>query len=420
MRFLHAADLHLDSPLRGLDRYPGAPLERLRGATRRALERLVDRALAEAVDFVLLAGDIYDRDWQDFHTGLFFREQMVRLDRAGVPVFMVQGNHDAQGVISRQLPLPGNCRVFPSRAAHTERLDTLACAIHGRSFRDRAEDADLVPSYPDPVPGYFNIGLLHTSLTGRTGHDPYAPTDLATLVAKGYDYWALGHVHARELVAESPRIVFPGNLQGRHANETGPKGCELVSVTAGRIEAESVPLDPVRWGQVTLALDGIDRLEALAEAFRAGLGPLLAGAGDRLHAVRVTLAGVSPLHQVEANRPGTLEAAVRAAAQDLTQAEVWVERVRLDLTTPLDRAQAGQRQDAVGELIRLVDTLGADPAALTAWVQAQLDPLLKALPPELAGDDGLPRPEDAEALAALLRDAEATVLARLAAAGGQP
>ena len=303
MRFLHAADLHLDSPLRGLDRYPGAPVERLRGATRRALEWLVDRALAEPVDFVLLAGDVYDRDWQDFHTGLFFREQMVRLDRAGIPVFMVQGNHDAQGVISRQLPLPANCHVFSSRAAQTERLDGLACAIHGRSFRDRVEDADLVPSYPDPVPGWFNIGLLHTSLTGRAGHDPYAPTDLAALTAKGYDYWALGHVHARELVAESPRIVFPGNLQGRHANETGPKGCELVSVSAGRIEAEFVPLDSVRWGQVTLDLDGIDRLEGLAEPFRAGLAPLLAGAGDRLHAVRVNLRGCTPLHQTGGQPP---------------------------------------------------------------------------------------------------------------------
>jgi DNA repair exonuclease SbcCD nuclease subunit len=380
MRFLHAADLHLDSPLRGLDRYPGAPVERLRGATRRALEWLVDRALAEPVDFVLLAGDIYDRDWQDFHTGLFFREQMVRLDRAGIRVFMVQGNHDAQGVISRQLPLPANCHVFSSRAAQTEHLAELACAIHGRSFRDRVEDVDLVPSYPDPVPGWFNIGLLHTSLTGRAGHDPYAPTDLAALTAKGYDYWALGHVHARELVAESPRVVFPGNLQGRHANETGPKGCELVSVTAGRIEAEFVPLDSVRWGQVTLDLAGIDRLEGLAEPFRAGLAPLLAGAGDRLHAVRVNLRGCTPLHRIEANIPGTLEAAIRAAAQDLTEAEVWVERVRLDLSTPLDRAQAAERQDAVGELIRLVDTLAADPAALGARVRAELEPLLKAMP----------------------------------------
>jgi DNA repair protein SbcD/Mre11 len=419
MRFLHAADLHIDSPLRGLDRYAGAPVERLRTATRQALERLVDKALAEAVDFVLLAGDIYDRDWQDFHTGLFFREQMVRLGRGGIPVFMVQGNHDAASVISRQLTLPPNVTVFSSRKAQTHRLEGLSVAIHGRSFRDRAEDADLVPSYPDPVPGWLNIGLLHTSLTGRAGHDLYAPTDLGTLVAKGYDYWALGHVHAREVVAESPRIVFPGNLQGRHANETGAKGCELVSVSAGRIEAEFVPLDLVRWGQVTVSLDGIDRVEALGDAVRAAMSPLLAGAGDRLHAVRVSLTGCTGLHALEAERPGTLDAEVRAAAQDLPEAEVWIEQVRLALTSPMDRARAAERQDAVGELVRLVDSIGADPAALDALVRAELGGLLGTLPPEVAAMAAgeVPRLDDAEVWPALLRDAEATVLARLAAAG---
>jgi len=418
MRFLHAADLHIDSPLRGLDRYAGAPVERLRTATRQAVERLVDKALGEVVDFVLLAGDIYDRDWQDFRTGLFFREQMVRLGRAQIPVFIVQGNHDAASVISRQLTLPPNVTVFSSRMAETHRVERLSVAIHGRSFRNRAEDADLVPSYPDPVSGWFNIGLLHTSLTGRAGHDPYAPTDLATLAAKGYDYWALGHVHAREVVAESPRIVFPGNLQGRHANETGPKGCELVSVTAGRIEGEFVPLDLVRWGQVTVSLDGSDRVEALGEAFRAALAPLLMGAGDRLHAVRVSLAGCTGLQTLEAERPGTLDAEVRAAAQDLPEAEVWIEQVRLDLSTPMDRIEAAKRQDAVGELVRLVDSIGGDPAALDALVRAELGGLLGALPPEVAASD-LPRLDDPHVWPALLRDAEATVLARLAAAGSQ-
>ena len=259
MRFLHASDLHIDSPLRGLDRYEGAPVARLRTATRAALERLVDMAIAERVDFVLFAGDIYDRDWQDFHTGLFFREQLVRLDRANIRVFIVQGNHDAQGVITRQLILPPNVTVFSSRTAQTFRIDELAVAIHGRSFPDRAVGEDLVPSYLEPVPDFFNIGMLHTSLNGRVGHDTYAPTDLATLLAKGYDYWALGHVHAREVVSEAPRVVFPGNLQGRKADETGPKGCELVTVQAGWIEAEFVALDVVRWNKLVVSLDGLDR-----------------------------------------------------------------------------------------------------------------------------------------------------------------
>jgi DNA repair exonuclease SbcCD nuclease subunit len=412
MRFLHAADLHLDSPLRGLDRYEGAPVERLRTATRAALERLVDLALEERVDFLLLAGDLYDRDWQDFRTGLFFRAQMARLGRVGIRVFAVQGNHDAQGVISRQLGLPANVHVFSSRAAQTVRLDELAVAVHGRSFPEREVKEDLVPSYPEPVPGYFNIGLLHTSLNGRPGHDRYAPTDPGTLAAKGYDYWALGHVHAREVVAESPRIVFPGNLQGRHANETGPKGCERVAVEAGRIEAEFVALDVARWHRVEVGLDGVERLDGLAAAFRKAAEPVLADAADRLHALRVTLTGATALRGLEARQPGTLAAAVRAAAQDLAE-EIWIEQVVLALAAPHDRAQAAQRQDAVGELARLVEAVLADEAALRDWARAALGEALDNLPPEVATGE-TPRWDEAEALRALLLDAEATVLARLA------
>jgi exonuclease SbcD len=419
MRFLHASDLHLDSPLRGLDRYDGAPVQRLRTATRSALERLIDQALGARVDFVLLAGDLYDRDWQDFHTGLFFREQMVRLDRAGIRVFIVQGNHDAQGVISRQLVLPSNVTVFSSRAAQTVRIDELSVAIHGRSFPDRAVDEDLVPSYPAPIPGLFNIGMLHTSLTGRVGHDRYAPTDVPTLVAKGYDYWALGHVHAREVVSEQPRIVFSGNLQGRHANETGAKGCEQVSVEAGRIEAEFVALDVVRWSQLSVPLDGVDRLEAVSDAFRAALERVFVGASDRLHAVRVTLTGATRLHEEEARQPGTLAAHIQAAAQDMSNAEVWVEQVRLELSTPMDRAQAALRQDAVGELVRLVDSIAAEDLELSRRAQAQLGDLLGGMPIEVTAGD-VPRLDDPAALRSLLRDAEATVLARLAAPGGDP
>lgn len=417
MRFIHASDLHIDSPLRGLDRYDGAPVERLRTATRGAIERLVDIAIQEQVDFVLLSGDIYDRDWQDFHTGLFFRDQMVRLGRAGIRVFIVQGNHDAQGVISRQLMLPPHVTVFSSRAAHTERIDELWVAIHGRSFPERIVNEDFVPSYPPPVPGFFNIGMLHTSLTGRIGHDTYAPTDLTTLIAKGYDYWALGHVHAREVVSEQPRIVFPGNLQGRHANETGPKGCELVTVDASHIEAEFVPLDVVRWSQVTVRLDGIEHLDALGEAFRASLEPLLNGASDRLHAVRVTLSGSTELHRIEANQPGTLTAAAHAVAQDVVDGDIWIEQVRLELSTPLDRAQLVQRQDAVGELLRLVNAIACNDVELGTWANKELGDLLRAMPPEVVAGE-VPRLDDLDDLRNLLLDAEATVLARLAAAGG--
>lgn len=422
MRFLHAADLHIDSPLRGLNRFEGAPVTRLRGATRQALIRLVDLAIDEKVDFVLIAGDLYDRDWQDFHTGLFVREQMVRLGRAGVKVFIVQGNHDAQGVISRQLPWPDNVKVFSSRSAETVRLDDLRVAIHGHSFPDREVPEDLVPGYPMAVPGYLNIGLLHTSLTGAEGHDTYAPTSLDTLRSKGYDYWALGHVHARQVVCDEPRVVYPGNLQGRHARETGPKGCELVSVVGGKLDATFVPLDVVRWHQIDVMLNPSHSLDALPQVVGEALRAAVASAGgERLHAVRVLVTGESPLHLHEARQPGTLAAAVQAAAQDLSEADVWVEKVQLALRSPVDRGQLAQRTDALGELVRWVDDLAAEPQVLTAFAQPVLAEVLDKLPAELrqalalkreAADD-VPQWDDADAMLALLKDAEATLLAHL-------
>ncbi len=430
MRFIHAADLHIDSPLRGLSRYPGAPLDRLRGATRRALERLVDLALDERVDFVLLAGDLYDGDWQDFHTGLYVREQMVRLARAGIRVFVVQGNHDAHGVISRQVPWPDNVKVFSSRGAETVRLDALGVAVHGHSFPDRKVPEDLVAGYPPPVAGYFNIGLLHTSLTGAEGHDTYAPTSLPVLRAKGYDYWALGHVHARQVMSERPRVVFPGNLQGRHARETGAKGCELVAAegAGGAVETRFVPLDVVRWHQFDIDLGAVAHYDDLSAHLRQAL---VAGIGDdapqALHAVRVTLTGRTPLYAHEARLPGTLEAAVQAAAHDVAPPEVWIEQVRIDLRSPIDRAQLAEGAGALGELVRGVDVLFADAAALQGFCRDHLAEVLGKLPAEVrvaveregAATD-VPALEDVAALRSLLADAEATLLARLGTDAATP
>jgi exonuclease SbcD len=419
MRFIHAADLHIDSPLRGLSAYDGAPVDRLRAATRQALQRLIDLAVAERVDFVLLCGDIFDSDWQDFRTGLFFRSCMAQLERAGIRVFIVQGNHDAQGVISRTLQLPANVTKFESRAAHTERVDELQVAIHGRSFPDRAVNEDFALTYPAPVPGYYNIGLLHTSLNGRPGHDPYAPTTVEILLSREMDYWALGHIHAREIVSESPWIVFPGNLQGRDAGETGAKGCMLVTHEGGRTDVQFVPLDTVRWNRLQIDVSHAQRVEDIGPLFHRALVPHLAGAADRLHALRVTLQGASVLHEMEARQPGVLGAHVQAAAQDVSEADVWIERVVLDLVAPIARSELAERQDALGELVRLVDGIGATDEVLFQWVREQLADAPEALPGERAQDRTL-RLEDASDLRTLLADAEATVLARLAPAAEPP
>ena len=417
MKFIHAADLHVDSPLRGLDSYDGAPVERLRGATRQALIALVDLALVEAVDMVIFAGDIYDGNWADFRTGLFFRDQMLRLTRAAIRVFIVKGNHDAESQITRQLPAVEGVHVFSSQKCETVEIDALEVALHGRSFPGRAVPEDLVPDYPAARPGKFNIGILHTSLNGRTGHDPYAPTSVAVLGAKGYDYFALGHVHAREVVQEAdPRIVYPGNLQGRHARETGAKGCELVTVTGGRIaSAVFVALDVVRWHHLSIDVSAVETVDALARCFIAHGVALAAPARERLHAVRVLLHGESALHQLEAQQPGSLAAAILAATQEFDDVDLWVEQVQLALRSPIDRMAAAAREDALGEVVRLVDALAQDDASLRAWIAGHLGEL-GPLPAGFGEAD--PAALTIGAMRAALADAEATVLAQLQGGSG--
>jgi DNA repair protein SbcD/Mre11 len=414
MRFLHAADLHIDSPLRGLDARDGAPVDRLRGATRQAFVSLIDLAVRRQVNLVILAGDLYDGDWIDFRTGLFVHEQLARLAAHNILVFVVRGNHDAESIISRQLPQQAHVHVFSSRIAQTRVLHDLGVAVHGRSFPDRAVTEDLVPGYPASVRGCFNIGILHTSLTGSPDHGSYAPTRLDRLIATGYDYFALGHIHARQIVRESsPRVVFPGNLQGRHAQEIGPKGCEIVTVEDGQItQTEFVALDVVRWHALTLACQGLGDIDALCNRFTAALDDTLAGDRQRLHVVRVRLEGESPLHRLEASQPGALEAALQAALRQREGPDVWIERVVTQLQSPLDRVAASGRPDAVGEVVRLVDQLAGEGTDLPRWALAALDAV-----PVLPADLGDARPDrlTPDDWRVLLADAEAMVLAQLGA-----
>jgi DNA repair protein SbcD/Mre11 len=266
IRFIHAADIHLDSPLRGLGRYEGAPVAEIRGAARRALDNLVQLAVDEAVHFVVIAGDVFDGDWPDVSTGLFFVKQMGRLRDRGVNVYVISGNHDAANKMTRRLPYPENVHLFRADSPETERLENIHVAIHGQSYAEQSEIRNLATNYPEPLDGCFNIGLLHTSLDGREGHERYAPCQLEELVARGYDYWALGHVHQRESVNgdRRPLVEFPGNIQGRHARETGAKGCLLVQVANDNSTTVTFrALDVLRWEQVIVDCSRLDELEAV-------------------------------------------------------------------------------------------------------------------------------------------------------------
>jgi DNA repair exonuclease SbcCD nuclease subunit len=413
VKFIHAADIHLDSPLRGLEGYEGAPVEEIRGATRRAFENLVQLAMDEEVQFVLLAGDLYDGDWRDYNTGLYFTRQMARLQDAGVGVFVVAGNHDAASQITKTLRPPQNVHVFATRAPETVVLEGLGVAIHGQGFPSRAVAEDLTRRYALAVPDLFNIGLLHTSLDGRPGHESYAPCSLDGLRSRGFQYWALGHVHNREVVAEEPWVVFPGNTQGRHARETGPKGCSLVTVEAGSVDSvEHRPLDVVRWSACSVDVTDAKTLDEVYDRVGHALADTVGDADGRLAAVRLRLDGACPVHSGLRAARDQVTNECRSLAGVIGSGDLWIEKVVLDTRRAESEEAAIARDDAFGGLLRSIRDLDLDPDRL-ARLAGEFGDLSAKLPVELRSGLDAFDPSRPEYVRECLEDVKALLLERL-------
>jgi exonuclease SbcD len=416
-QFLHTADIHLDSPLRGLSAYPGAPSERLRAATREAFVKIIDLAIEEEVAFLVIAGDLYDGDWKDYNTGLYFAQQMGRLRAKSIPVYLIGGNHDAESVMTSSLQLPDNVHKFPSRKAGTFRIDELQVALHGQSFADRAEGENLVASYPEPVPGWTNIGVLHTSLEGSSEHATYAPCSPAQLQAKGYQYWALGHVHERRVVGVDPYIVFPGNPQGRHIRETGPRGVTLVVVENGEIRLESRSTDVLRWHRLEADVSEADDFEEAVGLVRRRLEALLDERDDDLPAaVRVELTGAAAAHSALLAREAHLRPEILAQATAVGGDSIWIEKVKLRTRPALDAAARRRQADELSDLDALLAEAASDEAFL-ASLRKELTEATGRMDPEVRHAEELGPALD-DRLVELIAEAAPALLARLEAAEG--
>jgi exonuclease SbcD len=404
--FVHAADLHLGSPFSGLSLKDETVARRFAEASRRAFEELVTQAIQIGAAFMVIAGDVYDGDWPDHTIGLFFNKQVARLHRAGIPVFLVKGNHDAASIVTKSISLPESVKDFPTRKADTHRLDALKVAIHGRSFQDRAVDENLALTYPEAVSGWFNIGVLHTSCTGSPNHASYAPCSVADLTGRGYDYWALGHVHDYAELAHEPHIVFPGNLQGRNIRECGPKGAVLVEVENGRVAAlRRLIVDQARWAHVVVDLAEAADTRAALDLVEAAIRPESEAAEGRLLAIRVRLHGETDLHgPMIADRARFIEE-VLAAAQRCHE-DIWLEQVKFATT-----ARPRQAEPDAGSLdpAALLHQLDRDPA-FRAGAGELIAQILAKMPGGMADDDAPPLLDELDALCA---EAEAMVISRL-------
>lgn len=386
VKFIHTADIHLDSPLKGLEAHEDAPVEEIRGATRRAFDHLVDTAVEEEVDFILIAGDLYDGDWKDYNTGLFFAARMGRLFKAGIKVFIVSGNHDAASQITKAMPLPENVTLFSAKTPQSVKFDEIGVIIHGQSYSHRAVTDNLAAGYPRRDPNYFNIGLLHTSLTGRRGHEEYAPCTRDELASKGYDYWALGHVHKREIVSKDPWVVFPGNIQGRHIKESGPKGATLVTVADGRVtEVEALELDVLRWAVCSVDLSSCETSGRVYEAVRQALEQELDQVDGKPMALRLVLTGKCPVHGRLLDRTVQWTEEFRGVAAGF--GDVWLEKVKFQTSRKVGLDDIfGEEDTPIAGLVHAIQQLEVDGDTFLEMVP-ELSVLKSKLPPEIYSGD---------------------------------
>lgn len=385
MKFIHAADIHLDSPLTGLSAYGDAPVDLLRTATRDAFSNLVSEAIDESVDFVVIAGDLYDGNWKDYNTGIFFSREMGRLNAAGIPVYLIYGNHDAESETTKKLSLPANVHAFGANKPQTFRIPELKVALHGQSFKHAATTHNLASGYPAPEPGWLNIGVLHTALEGYAEHPSYAPCSIAELSAKGYQYWALGHVHEFSKLASDPWIVFPGNLQGRHIRETGPRGAVMVTADEDCIlSVERIFTDVLRWHRLDVDVSSAGDLVETVRLVGQSLEKLIDETPTtKPLAVRVVLSGQSAAHGDLFGDEARLRAELLGLSASLAGDRIWIEKVRLETSPAMDAEMIRARADAIADLQVLLEAAPTDPVLL-ASLSEDLRTLVDRAPHELS------------------------------------
>jgi exonuclease SbcD len=460
LRFIHAADLHLDSPFKGMAALPQRLRERVRESTFESLNRLVSLAIREQVDFVVISGDVYDLADRSLRAQIRFQKAMQQLAERDIQAYIIHGNHDPEDGRAAKLNWPAAVHFFASDHVETVAAQKqgrgVIALIHGISYRTAAVTENLAVQYRGHDSSVFQIGLLHTNVDGDPAHDNYAPCSKEELLRSGIHYWALGHVHTRKVLHASPAIVYPGNLQGRSIRETGPRGCYVVDVNEeGRAELTFHALDSLRWHDNTLSIQGLQTEQELRDLLDEHREKLRQAAEGRDCIVRLVLEGRGALHNLlrkgralnelladlreqEASRIGSAAdhgeewstPVVDTAAQDSDWMKdkrnveahninpstrggfVWIESMEDRTGSELDREQLLQQKSFVGDLLRLSQSLLRDEAALSAFAGEALASL------QLPQAAGSPAALEPERLQQWLRAAEELTADLLAADGG--
>ena len=369
IRFVHAADLHLDSPFTGLKAAaPENVANALVNATFDAYENIISLCISEEVDALLVAGDVYDGADRSLRAQLKFVEGLKKLDNAGIRSFVCHGNHDPLDGWQARLDYPQSCHRFgPEWEAVPVSDDPNGVVVHGISYPKREVTENLARRLGKVDPGPLSIGLLHANVSNDPNHAAYAPCSLDDLAGAGIDYWALGHVHTRQVLSErEPMIVYPGNPQGRHPNETDPRGVYLVEVDdGGNVGLDFRPMDTVRWARLDSDIEAFETEQELLDALHQRMQGVLEGADGRSVVVRMTLTGRGGLNRA-LRRPDTIEDLVEAINREWAERSpfAWCERIDDTSASPFDREARLKGSDLLAEVLRTSERSKTDSELL--------------------------------------------------------
>lgn len=393
-RFIHAADLHLDSPFRGMSHVPELVRERLRESTFSALRELVRLAITEDVDFVVLSGDIYDAADRSLRAQLRLQRSLQELSQQGIGVFILHGNHDPDSGMQAQLKWPDSVVVFGSAQveaypAYRRRSDGLqeeqpVAIVSGISYANQALNENVALQYrriPDST--LYHIGMLHGNVDGDMNHDNYAPCSKQDLIRSGMDYWALGHIHTRQIIHTAPYIVYPGNTQGRSVKECGTKGCYVVEVDEQKQTRVTFhPLDDVRWFVESFSIESIANEQDLKERLEEAVNSVREQADGRGAVVRFILTGRGPIHRL-LEQSGLVqelllelrELELQRQNSGLTADVVWAESIQIQSGHEFDLDTMMEQDTFLGELFRLAGQAQEDRDLFEEIIRNALGPL---------------------------------------------
>jgi exonuclease SbcD len=395
-RFVHAADLHLDSPFAGLAQVHSQLREALVSATFESLRRLVDLCLSSRAEFFLLAGDLFDGPRLSLKAHMRLRQELARLAAAGVETFIVWGNHDYLATSGLSLDWPPGVVVFPAEevtGCEVQRQGTTLARIFGVSHGNTAERENLARRFPSPAPGPFTIGLLHANLDKSAGHEDYAPCSLADLVRPGFDDWALGHIHAPGVRRPAqPAVVYAGNPQGRHINEAGPRGCYLVEVDGHEVQLHFQETATISWEAREAEVSGFSHLTQVAAHLSTVVEEARPQGAAQGLILRLTLTGRGPVHR-ELRLPGNLADLLdEVRQQGMSQHPwVWVESFPLNTAPDFDLGALKRGSDLAATVLETLEDTRASgelpPEILGLLESLYLNPQGRRYLPGLAALD---------------------------------